>query len=131
MSVDRFEPHSRGSVCFNSFGWLVRYDDYKKLQAENARLIEKIPTGMATPDSEIVANWNDEMGTLRRENKALEDEIEKIQTENLRLRNRVEDILETLETWIDSEGSQGKGEIEYNDLVWVITNAKAQKEKEN
>jgi len=28
-------------------------------------------SGMATPDSEIIANWNDEIGLLRRENKVL------------------------------------------------------------
>jgi len=40
MSVDRYEPNSKASVTFNNFGWLVRYDDYQKLQAENKALKE-------------------------------------------------------------------------------------------
>jgi len=36
--VERYVPYSKGSVTFNNFGWLVRYDDYKKLEKENKAL---------------------------------------------------------------------------------------------
>jgi len=71
MSVE-FKPETPQSREEKTFALI---NEISKLQAENARLIEKIPTGMATPDSEIVANWNDEMGTLRRENKALKENM--------------------------------------------------------
>ena len=56
-------------------------------------------------------------------------QIGELKAENKALKNRLEDILETLETWINSEGSQGKGKREYDDLVWVVANAKAIKGK--
>ena len=39
-NIDRYDPHSKGSVTFNNFGWLVRYEDYKKLKAEIKVMIE-------------------------------------------------------------------------------------------
>jgi len=53
---------------------LLASEKIAQLRAENKELIGKIPTpGMAIPDSEIIVNWNDEMGILRNENKALKE----------------------------------------------------------
>jgi len=42
MSVNRNNPNSKASVQADNFGWLVRYTDYQKLEAENKTLKERL-----------------------------------------------------------------------------------------